>query len=253
MSVVSESVSQTTLITAYSKLDLQNDGLDLDTADTPMPRGNISDETIELIRQATAKLDNPNKGQDPHTSKRARRDSGEASTSKGPDRSNYATETKPIYLRIKTNQRRKISFASQINRMHSELLKGAYPACVQFKFNCSSNRSDKVRKAWEIIIKECKEKLTKVLLDDLFYKYSSTKESLMKDYDELAHLLEPNQVTEIKESLKKRDLGLAPLLAEKNKRQYEPPKPRERRQVIAKRRRASPAKQPRQNRRTNNK
>ena len=70
-------------------------------------------------------------------------------------------------------------------------------------------------KAWEIIIKYCKKRLTKVLLDDLFHKYSSTKESLMKDYDELACLLEPNQVTETKESLKKRDLGLAPLLAEK--------------------------------------
>ena len=107
-------------------------------------------------------------------------------------------------------------------------------------------------KASEIIIKDCKEKLTKVLLDDLFHKYSSTKESLMKDYDELACLLEPNQVTEIKESLKKRDLGLAPLLAEKSKHQYEPPKPRERRQVTAKRRRAPPAKQPTPNRRTDN-
>ena len=110
--MVFESVSHSTLITAYSKLDLQNDGLDLDTADTPMSRGNISDETIKLLRQARAKLDNPNKGQDPHSSKRARRDSSEASTSKGPDRSNYPAETKPIYLRIKTNQMRKISFAS---------------------------------------------------------------------------------------------------------------------------------------------
>ena len=60
-------------------------------------------------------------------------DSCEASTSKGPDRSNYPTEAKPIYLRIKTNQRRKISFASQINRMHTELLKGAYLCAVQIQ------------------------------------------------------------------------------------------------------------------------
>ena len=124
--------------------------------------------------------------------------------------------------------------------MHTELLKGAYPACVQFRFNTSSNKSDSVRKIWELSLKECKEKMTKALLDDLFVKYSSVKNIIMKDYDKLSKILSPNQIMEIKDSLRKRDQGMAPMLAERSKRQYEPPRPRERKQVVTKRRKPAP-------------
>ena len=39
--------------------------------------------------------------------------------------------------------RRKISIASQINNMHSDLLKGVFPSSLQVKFNINNNRSDK--------------------------------------------------------------------------------------------------------------
>ena len=45
MSVVSESVSHSTLITAYSNMDLQNDGLEFEFADTPLPKNRFSDDT----------------------------------------------------------------------------------------------------------------------------------------------------------------------------------------------------------------
>ena len=219
MSVVSESVSHSTLTTVVSRLDLQFDGLGMRSADTPIPRERISDETINVLNQAYSKLEETaketsrNKGE-----KRARQDSA------GPSTEPYPPEAKPIYLRLKTNQRRKIGIASQINNMHTQLLKGVYPSSVQFKFNINTNRSDKVKKYWETIIRDCKHKLTTVLLDELFERYSNIKDAISTDYDELAKILNESQIMEIKDFLKKRDHGMAPILAQKNKRQYEPPK-----------------------------
>ena len=57
MSVVSESVSHSTLTTAMSRLDLQSDGLDMRSADTPMPRERISYETISILKETHSKLE----------------------------------------------------------------------------------------------------------------------------------------------------------------------------------------------------
>ena len=73
----------------------------------------------------------------------------------------------------------------------------------------------------------------------------------MSDYDELARFLDTSQIKEIKDSLKKRDQGMAPLLAQRSKRQYEPPRRKDRKQVTAKRRKAAPRQQ-KTNRRTDN-
>ena len=111
----------------------------------------------------------------------------------------YPVESKPIYLRLKTNQRKKISLASVINKMHSELLKGVFPTCVQFKFNINSTRSEVVRKTWDQTIRECKEKMTKALLNDMFTKYGTLKDQISKDYDQLALILNEDQIKEIKD------------------------------------------------------
>ena len=170
-------------------------------------------------------------------------DSAQDKPSTSTDRNNYPVESKPIYLRLKTNQRKKISTASLINKMHSQLLKGIYPSCVQFKFNINSTRSEPVKKSWERCIKECKDRMTKALLDDLFVKYSSLKNSISKDYDQLSHILNETQIREIKDSLRKRDVGMAPILELKTKRQFEPAKPQPRqkqRTVMVPRKRKMP-------------
>ena len=56
MSVVSESVSHSTLITAYSNMDLQNDGLEFESADTPLPKYRFSDDTLSILTGASTKL-----------------------------------------------------------------------------------------------------------------------------------------------------------------------------------------------------
>ena len=60
MSVISESVSHSTLVSAVSNWNIQSDRLDIRAADTPMPRERISEETMQLLSEARAKLtDNP--------------------------------------------------------------------------------------------------------------------------------------------------------------------------------------------------
>ena len=106
--------------------------------------------------------------------------------------------------------------------MHSELLKGVFPTCVQFKFNINSTRSEV--KTWDQTIRECIEKMTKALLNDMFTKYGTLKDQISKHYDQLALILNVDQIKEIKDSLRKRDVGMAPVLEHRTKHQYEPPK-----------------------------
>ena len=163
--MASESVSCSTLLTAFSKVDLQSDNLEARGSDTPFPSERLSDETINVLVQASNILTtNPPKPQRKKGQKRARNDQ-QPGTSTEPvsERSDYPPESKPIYLRLKTNHRKKIALASQISKMHSELLNNTFPPTVEFRFNVNKNRSDNVESAWSNIITECKQKLTKVL------------------------------------------------------------------------------------------
>ena len=66
--------------------------------DTPLPRGNVSNETMELLKQASSKLDRPDRG-----IKKLRDDSTEGDT-----RMNYPTQNKNLYLKTKTLLKRKL-------------------------------------------------------------------------------------------------------------------------------------------------
>ena len=56
MSVISESVSHSRLVSAVSNWNIQSHGLDIRAADTPMPRERISEETMQLLTEARARL-----------------------------------------------------------------------------------------------------------------------------------------------------------------------------------------------------
>ena len=129
MSVASESVSNSTLLSAVSRLGIDYNQKESTRSDTPLPMENISDETINLLIAASSKLSKEApKEQKPKSAKPAKRDrSPEQGTSGGQERSDYPPESKPIYLRLKTTYRKKIAIASQITKMHSEMLKKVYP------------------------------------------------------------------------------------------------------------------------------
>ena len=229
MSEISTDVSHTTLTSAVSRLDIQTSEMDMRKPDTPFPEEKFSDETLDLLTKARDKLcQDPPREQRPMSSKRTRRDrspSAGPSTkpNDAPERSDYPPESKRIYLRLKNNYRKKITLASQISQMHSELLKNRYPQVVDFKFNVNRNRDDKVRTSWTKIIDECKQKLTKAILDEMFVKYSNIKGLINQDLTELEKILTSAQLQEIKGSLQKRSTGMAPVIAKKAKRQYEGP------------------------------
>ena len=227
MSVISTDTSHTTLTSAMSRIDIQSSELDLRGRGTPFSQEKFSDETLDLLNKAKEKLSHePPKEQRPKSSKRPRNDQSpsagpQAGPSNAPERSDYPPESKRIYWRLKNNYRRKITLASQISQMHYEFLKKRYPQTVEFKFNINRNRDEKVRHAWTVIIDECKQKLTKALLDEMFEKYSSIKGLINQDLTELETILTSKQLHEIKESLHKRSTGMAPVIAKKAKRQYE--------------------------------
>ena len=203
-------------------MDLKSSELDLRGADTPFPKGRLSDETLDLLNEAKNKLemDFP-KEQCQKSSKRRRRDQSPApEPSTVPERYHYPPEYKPVYLRLKNNYRKKITLASQISKMHGELLKKVYPSIVEFKFNFNRNRNEKIKQAWSLIIDECKQRLTKALLDEMVERYSTIKNLISQDFVELEKILSNQQLQEIRESLQKRTTGMAPLIAMRTQRQY---------------------------------
>ena len=83
MSVASESVSHSTLLTAFSKVDLQSDNLEAQGSDTPFPSERLSDETISVLVAANQLLSaNPPQPQRQKGNKRPRK--VQPGTSSGP-------------------------------------------------------------------------------------------------------------------------------------------------------------------------
>ena len=72
----------------------------------PCQRVIISNETLELLKGASDKLDPPKKGV-----KRARYEPG------NDDRANYPTGSKPLYLKTKNLHRRKLALAANIHQI----------------------------------------------------------------------------------------------------------------------------------------
>ena len=95
MSVISESVSHSTVVSAISNWNIQSDGLDIRTADTPIPKERISDETIHLS-EARSKLTKHCAPIETKGKKRKKFNTDEASTSAAPDKNSYPVELNPF-------------------------------------------------------------------------------------------------------------------------------------------------------------
>ena len=104
---------------------------------------------------------------------------------------------------MKNNYRKKITLTSQISKMRSELLKKVYPPTVEFKFNINKNRSEKVKQAWTQILDECKQRLTKALLDEMYERYATIKGHISQYFLKLQKILNSKQLQEIRDTLQK--------------------------------------------------
>ena len=135
-------------------------------------------------------------------------------------RDTYPEQSKPIYLRLKTLHKKKLSLASTIKVMEGKLAKNLYPSSVDFKFNINSTRNPVLKDAWSRAVRNCKTELTLALIDDIQRTYNRTKATIPKDLTELETLLTPDQFQEIKDSLSSKFKQMAPVLMEKKHNQF---------------------------------
>ena len=106
--IMSTSTSQDTLLNQMEAIGIQSTtSMTTLGNDTPAPKGNISNETLQLLESAATKLENPSRG-----IKRPRGDS-----TSNDERTNYPTDSKPLYLKTKSLHRRKLALAANIHQI----------------------------------------------------------------------------------------------------------------------------------------
>ena len=159
--------------------------------DTPIPRGNISNETLELLTNASASLANPKRG-----IKRMRE-----TTPTGDERSTYPKDSKALYLKTKTLHRRKLSLAATIHQIKEGVSQNRYPNQANFRCGFPPNREETFKKQWNSIVKKCKEDLTCLIMQDLNSKYQNTKALIQGNLESLKGILNNTQFAEIKSFL----------------------------------------------------
>ena len=158
MSAASKSNSQTTFVDATSRIDINITSPS--DCDTPVTTSNrLSADTLANLMEVRMKLESlPN-----NPNKRKRSNSPGAGPSKRQDdRDQYPPEAKPVYLRLKTLFRKKLSLASNIKTIEARLGNNRFPNSVDFRFNVNNTRDPQLKKSWEDIILTCKQNLTKV-------------------------------------------------------------------------------------------
>ena len=160
-------------------------------ADTPLPRENISNETLQLLDDAANKLSVPNKG-----IKRPR--SGSPTTD---HRAQYPSNSKQIYLKTKTLHKRKLALAANLHQIKQGIAEKKYPNQVNFRCSHPPNRDERFKSRWQDIIRKCKEDLTCLVIEDLDNKYQSTKAEIQGNMDTLGNILSTQQFSETKQFL----------------------------------------------------
>ena len=140
MSAPSTTASQTEFSDAMSKVHIYSEPPS--GCDTPVPISKISAETLDTLNEVSIRLEagtsNPRK--------RARQSSPnhtepKSKTNPTNSRDTYPELSKPIYLRLKTLHKKKLSLASTIKVMEGKLAKNLYPTSLDFKFNINGTRN----------------------------------------------------------------------------------------------------------------
>ena len=190
MSAPSITASQMNFCDAMSHVNIsskRNSGYN-----TPVPRARISDETINTLNSVKSRLERfTAKNNKP----RKRHQAGSPNTRdpKEPyvdSRDKYPKESKPIYLRLKTLYREKLSLALNIKTMEGKLVQNSFPTSIGFKFNINSTRNPVLKDLWTRLIRKCNTDMTLALLDDLQKTYNNTKAQIAKEMTDLEKLQE---------------------------------------------------------------
>ena len=159
--------------------------------DTPVPRENISNETLQLLEEASSKINPAKKG-----IKRFREESPA-----NDNRNQYPNESKPIYLKVKSLHKKKLAIATNLHQIKQGIAENKYPNQANFRCTYPPNRDETFKKSWQQIIKKCKEDLTFLVIQDLNQKYQETKADIQSNLDQLNNVLNQQQFQETKKFL----------------------------------------------------
>ena len=189
---MSTSTSQDTLLNQMEAIGIKSTtSMTTLGQNTPTPRGNISNETLQLLETAATKLSNNKKGV-----KRPREDSTNED-----ERSQYPADSKPLYLKTKSLHRRKLALATNIHQIQQGLAQNKYPTQVNFRCGFPANGEEGFKSQWQGIVKKCKEDLTYLIMQDLNSKYQATKAQIQGNLELLKGILNNQQFFEIKNFL----------------------------------------------------
>ena len=146
---MSTSTSQDTLLNQMEAIGIKSTtSMTTLGQDTPTPRGNISNDTLQLLETAATKLSNK------IGVKRPRED-----CTNEDERSQYPAVSKPLYLKTKSLHRRKLALAANIHQIQQRLAQNKYPTQVNFRCGFPANREEGFKSQWQGIVKKCKEDL----------------------------------------------------------------------------------------------
>ena len=192
---LSTSTSQETLSNQMEAMGVKSNTSMITTGrDTPLPKENISNETLQLLQTAATTLSTNRRGV-----KRFR----EETPPRG-EREQYPANSKPLYLKAKSLHKRKLAIAANIHQIKEGLASNKYPHQVNFRCSYPPNRDEKFKSTWQQIVKKCKEDLTYLVMQDLNSKYQETKAEISANLHTLNGILNQEQFNEIKKFLDER-------------------------------------------------
>ena len=208
ISVGQPTISDTAISTAMESLDVEST-VTTPGSHTPVPVGTLSEDTLSILEEASAKLKKSKKGAprrerepSPSTSsnpnKRKRTDSAERPQSKFPE------GAKPLYLKAKNLYIRKLHLATSVHHIKAQLEDGKFPVQVGFKCQPPSTDSSQFSINWNKTVSGHKRQLTLMWIEELSRKYTVCKSDIRKILENLQAVLSKDHFTEMKRLLDER-------------------------------------------------
>lgn len=199
--------SETAISTAMDKLEVESN-LSTPESHSPVPKNTISEDTVSILEEASAKLKKSRK-----VGTRRERDNspdGRKGTKRmrvsSPDnpKERFPEAAKPLYLKAKNLYIRKLHLATSVHIIKNNLEEGKFPAQIGFKCAPPSSDNTQFSLDWTKTVNQHKRQLTNMWIDELSRKYTVCKSDIRKVLENLKVVLSSEQFSEMKGLLDER-------------------------------------------------
>ena len=201
------------------------------TSGTPIPRAQLSDETISLLNEVSSKLKSDQGKPAPAKkdlkedlqARKRKRQSGNTEGAKAEAmRLKYPDALKPLYLRTKTLYIKKLNLATSIHQIKETLKEGKFPPQTNFRSTPPTSDNEQFKTSWFTTVNGCKRTLTNQWVDELTRKYAVMKSQIQQSLAEMESILTKEQFTDIKKTLNEKYKTSAPGFVSKKARAGSP-------------------------------